>query len=414
MKASDQVDNPGGSVPQSERLTAAVDVPDAVEGLNRPDPHQYHGSKTLYLKSITDLENRYGVYDSRLVDQLIGLGLTEKSQGEQGKAISAFKRALHIKRVNSGLFSMEQVPILTYLIDSYAAMEDWRSANDKQSLIYSIQQQNYGEGSPRLLAPLNKMVKWHLLAFNKGSGMLHLLRAMDLNRKAIAIIEKNYGVHDPRLNETLYRQALASYHLSEYHQLSQQTSFYQPTSFSQSPSKTMSMADATPTYFNPYRDGKKALLRRVNLFKSNPQLPIRDQVEALVNLGDWYFLFDKKESALGVYREAIKLLDHESEDVEESQMTGIFSRPQALHFEIHDDNGPPGADKKKPLGYVRVKFTVTPGGRARDIEIIESDPPEVKDSQVYRSVKNSRYRPRIVDGKPVLTEGVMEKHVFEY
>ncbi len=398
---------------------SAVALPFNPEGSAAPssddlyshDLHEYHGSKALYQKTIVDLENTFGVYDNRLVEQLVGLGLSEKTQGADPAAIAAFKRALHIKRVNSGLYSLDQVPILSHLIDSYVAVEDWKSANDKQSLIYNIQQQYYGEGNPKLLAPINNMVKWHLIAFNRGSSMLHLLRAMDLNKKAIAIIEKNYGVHDPRLNETLYRQALASFHLSERQTLSQPVSFGQPAGMAQTPSRTYATPDTLPTYSNPYRDGKRALLRRVNLFKSNPQLPISDQVEALVHLGDWYFFFDKRESALGVYKEALRLLSGK----DQGDLAGrIFDRPRALNFAIPFDDASMRLDKKKQTGYVRVKFSVTPGGRTRDIKIVESNPPEMKDSEVYKSIKSTRYRPRIVDGKPVFAKGVMEKHIFDF
>lgn len=374
------------------------------------DLHKYHGSSALYKKTIIDLEDTYGVYDNRLVEQLVGLGLSEKAQGAGVEAIAAFKRALHIKRVNSGLYSLAQVPILSHLIDSYVAVEDWKSANDKQSLIYNIQQQHYGEDNPKLLVPINNMVKWHLIAFNRGSSMRHLLRAIDLNKKAIAIIEKNYGVHDPRLNETLYRHALASFHLSEQQTLSQPASFGQPTGVAQTPGRTYAAPETLPTYFNPYRDGKRALLRRVNLFKSNPELPINDQVEALVHLGDWYFLFDKRESALKVYTEALRLLSGTDQD----NLAGrIFDRPRALNFAISFDDASTRLDKKKQTGYVRIKFSVTPSGRTRDIEIVESNPPDMKDSEVYKSIKSTRYRPRIVDGRPVLAKGVIEKHIFD-
>ena len=381
------------------------------------DMHEYHGSKELYRQTITELENTYGVYDNRLVEQLVGLGLAEKSQGEEGAAIGAFKRAFHIKRVNSGLYSLDQVSILSHLIESYVAIEDWRSANDKQSLVYNIQQHSYGEGSPKLLAPINNMVKWHLIAFNRGSSILHLLRAMDLNKKAIAIIEKHYGVHDPRLNETLYRQALASYHLSEYQnhsqQFSQPNSISQPLGMSQTQGRTLpiSPSDSLPTYGSPYRDGKKALLRRVNLFQSNPQLSVSDHAEALVQLGDWYFLFDKKESAMDIYTEAIKLL---SDKDQEHLAKQIFDRPRALNFAMPFDDIGAKLDKKKQKGFVRVKFTVTPGGRTQNIEIVESSPPNVKDIQVFKSVKSTRYRPRIIEGKPVLAKDVMEKHIFDF
>jgi len=64
--------------------------------------------------------------------------------------------------------------------------------------------------------------------------------------------------------------------------------------------------------------------------------------------------------------------------------------------------------------YVLASFDVSPSGKARNIEIIESSP---EDNVLYkrrakRSIANTKFRPRYEDGKPVLTTGVSLRYVF--
>lgn len=374
---------------------------------------EYHGSASTYQEQIIAIENEYGVYDPQLTHQLMGLGLSFQNQGEHKIAISAFKRAAHISRINDGLYNLGQVPILTHLVQSYVANKDWKSANDKQYILYRLQQRNYGPGSPRLLEPLNKMVQWHLNAYQQGASVVHLLRAWELNKQAIAIIETNYGPNDMQLSENLFRQALTSYHLAVF-----QVANAQSSSFSGGRAGGMSVStkekeeNIQMPAVSPYRDGKNALLRRVGLYKNNPESPVDHQADAIVQLGDWYFLFNKRESAIKTYREAQHVLVSNEET--RDRVERVFGKPHALTFELSAGAESREEDKGKQQGYVDAEFNITPSGRARNIKIVDSNPPDVMDSLVHKSIKATRYRPRIVDGKPVLTKGVTYRHVFDF
>lgn len=395
--------------------TAAIkaDSPQSLEGQGVPDP--FHGSVETYNKAIVAIEDQYGVYDSRLSEQLMGLGLAYQSQGEHKVAVGAFKRAAHINRINHGLYSLSQEPMLSHLVESYAADGDWKNASDKQQLLYDIKCRNYGKNSPKLLATLSDMVEWHMSAYQKGSNITHLLRAWELNQQAISIIETNFGPNDLQLNDALIRQVSTSYHLAEY-----QMSISAPTnSFSQSQQTVSSFTQPNfpeqdqrfHSMLSPYRDGKTALLRRVELYKKNPQATSDNQADALIKLGDWYFYFNKRESAIKIYQEAEKILA--ATDQSGMRIENVFGQPHALIFE---SNSLPEQqrDRAKQQGYVEAKFDVTPAGRARDVQIMESEPPNMMDALVQQSIQSTRYRPAIINGKPVLTKNVIYRHVFHF
>jgi protein TonB len=52
-------------------------------------------------------------------------------------------------------------------------------------------------------------------------------------------------------------------------------------------------------------------------------------------------------------------------------------------------------------GWVRVIFTISPAGTVVDEYIADSDPPRIFDSAALRAVRKWKYKPRIVNGKPV-------------
>jgi len=69
-------------------------------------------------------------------------------------------------------------------------------------------------------------------------------------------------------------------------------------------------------------------------------------------------------------------------------------------------------------GFVTVRFTVTPAGSTRDIEVIDAVDTEGRETSIFnrsaiRAAERFRFRPRVVDGEPVEVSGVTYRFVFE-
>ena len=372
---------------------------------------EFHGSVERYREAIIEIENLYGVYDSALTHQLMGLGLAQQAQGNNEEAIGAFQRAQHLSRINNGLHNLEQVPILKHLIASYEKVNDWENAGDKHFYLYRLQRRQYGYSDPRLLEPIVGMVDWHLNAFAKGTSAdpgNHLLQARALNDQAIVIIEQHYGGQDDRLAEALYRQARTNYQLAVY-QANNANSLPGEIAARQSEVNFIeSDVRKAVLSLNPYSDGKRALVRRVQVVESNPETPIRNRISALVHLGDWYFMFDKRDSAMRTYRQALRL--GEEDESLNSEIQRYFGKPHVLSFYAANEDP---VKESETTGYVEATFNITPGGRAQRVKIIDSSPPDLMDVRVQKSIRATRYRPRFVEGQPVMTEGVTYRHVFE-
>ncbi len=73
---------------------------------------------TLYKKAIAKLESSEGVYSDKLAQELANLADVYQQQERHDLAIATFNRSLHLNRINEGLYSKTQLPILDKVIVS--------------------------------------------------------------------------------------------------------------------------------------------------------------------------------------------------------------------------------------------------------------------------------------------------------
>lgn len=80
-------------------------------------------------------------------------------------------------------------------------------------------------------------------------------------------------------------------------------------------------------------------------------------------------------------------------------------RPQASY--------PRGAQERQISGYCVVEYTVTASGATRDAVAIDCQPPGEFEQASVRAALKFKYRPRIVDDRPVEVHGVRNRFVYE-
>jgi len=64
-------------------------------------------------------------------------------------------------------------------------------------------------------------------------------------------------------------------------------------------------------------------------------------------------------------------------------------------------------------GYVIMEFTVTETGSVTNIKVVEANPPGIFDRAATRAMERWKYKPKIVDGKPVPRHGVRNQLTFK-
>ena len=144
-----------------------------------------------YELHIEQLETLAGAYNYDIVPQLIGLGLLQHENGEYHLAVEAIRRSILIMRINEGLHSINQIPLLELIIESNSALEEWEKVADAYDHMRWLYVQNFASDDPRLLPVLKRIRQWHLEAYNKETGRslgAHFRVAESLFDQALSIV----------------------------------------------------------------------------------------------------------------------------------------------------------------------------------------------------------------------------------
>ena len=64
-------------------------------------------------------------------------------------------------------------------------------------------------------------------------------------------------------------------------------------------------------------------------------------------------------------------------------------------------------------GYVVMTLTVTPNGTVKDVKVIEAQPEHMFEQAAVEAALKNKYKPKIVDGRPITVTGVRYRITFE-
>lgn len=370
------------------------------------------GAEIDFMDAIAELEQMHGPYHSGLSQHLTGLGVNYQTRGKHDEAAEVFRRAMHVSRINEGLYSLNQVPILERLIESNVASGDWESASESHHYLYWLHKRNFGADDPRMLPVITKLSNWHLNAYalDVGAGLFHhLINAHNLYTMAVNIIDRTYGQNDMRLVGALHGLTVSNYYLATY-----QTSSARRTDFESGFGSAKANADEKARLdqyiLNSYSSGKRAIKRIHHVYATNPEAPDAAEVEAQIQLADWNLLFNRWHTAIDMYQQAYDALATNPEGARISQE--YFGKPVALpDLPLLKGNLDTTNDASE---FVLVSFDVTQHGRARNIEILEANPEDsVRNrSRVRKALKAAKFRPRFENGAPATTEKMTHRYVF--
>ena len=365
-----------------------------------------------YENEIVNIESQDGVYEGRIEEQLLSLGLAQQYMGKHEKAIKIYKRAIHLNRINEGLYSTSQIPIIKRLINSHMAMAQWSKVDERYQYLYWLSKQNYGEDDIRLLPTLNQLSKWHLQAYAMGIGKdsdtvtTHLVEAYGMFEKSVELLSNQYGPNDQRLIDDLNGLTLSNYFFATFQKLPLEQHGSNVVS-------DIGMRRSTQMInqfiANSFRRGKESLARVIDIHANDENATPWAVAKAKVKMADWLLMFNKRNSAIELYQEAYNSLTDEETQLERSKM---FVHPVALpHLDMLENNTYSEVDERqydKQRDYVLASFDVTPQGKTTNIEILESQPVDNTSvrSRVKKSLRLARFRPRFIEGEPVFSEKV--------
>lgn len=405
---------PADSNQSANLATTDVDEPIADEEFVTPGPKD---RLEQYQAEIDSLQSKYGAYNPQLSEALQGLGEAQQQMGEHSEAIKTFSQSAHIKRINEGLFSPSVLPLLENMVESYAHLGDWEAVDDQHHVMMEINGQSFGWSDERMLPVLDKLTRWHMYAFFEDitpQPVHHLQMARSLFAAASRVIEINFGETDLRLAKQLRGRRVADFYLAHIMQqeAEDQRRLDQLTNIG-GRERDHSFSQGTRLVSQGYLSGLRSSRQVVKIYQHNEEVGPRAQAESILELGDWYLRFNKRQSAIKAYTQAYELLSTDEERVKIRDE--LFTRPAVLDFaaDYVDYLDPIGPGMAK--GYVLLELDLSRTGLVSKANFIEEHPTTPsKRRAAMRELKGRRFRPRFEDGVPVSTEGMKYRYVYYY
>ncbi|MDJ0879258.1 MAG: hypothetical protein QNI86_11645 [Halieaceae bacterium] len=363
---------------------------------------------------ITDLESRMGPYAQGLSEQLLGLGMAYQNQGLHQQAANVFKRGVHIARINDGLYSPAQIPLLQRMIQSLVAVGDYETADERQYYLFRVQAEVYGRQSPQMSLAMLQRAEWERQAYNLSLGdtaFMRLLTMWELYSSALRNIARQEGNLSTGLLQPLEGLLQTQYLISTYSPEAQggfQTGGASDGNFAEENRFSMIRV-------SNYKQGQSVLtaMREVYVYNEGESSPL--PAETQVQLGDWHLWHQKREAAQQTYTEAWNELST-LEDGERLQQQ-YFGAPRLLPDLPGASSEPTPPDVV--TGYVTVSFSVTHRGRVKNLELVSNEPviegAEVDDSKsiaLLRDLKRLLYRPRLEAGDAVQTDNILKRYAY--
>ena len=408
------------------------------------------------LGQIQRILSRDGPYSIALLEPLTSLGVLYRESDDLSFALASFEQAVQILRVNRGLHTLDQIPLVRQIIRLEEARGNVEGAWDpQQDLLALLRRHPHDLGIVpvlRELADEGMQVLDEYIAHEKppevilgcfyqewpapdagdcraGSrrtvvqGMLaeaqrnyadaigvllhhglygseelrelelDLLRGVDLLR---SLYDSNRSYPPPMIPRFIGASSIEPWRsrIAPILELTQWTA--RPAEMPR-PLDSSNAAANHVRLMSPYHRGRESL-RRLYQYDTVSGRPLVSQVGSLVQLADWDLLYSRNGRAVEAYASAYAMLAEGG--VAKSSIENLFSPSTPVVLPAFQPNPLANDEARAPAGYVEVGFEITRYGRARAIDV--RDAVNASDDALDRLVdiiKGSRFRPRVMGGE---------------
>lgn len=380
-----------------------------------PESRQRLESIREYEAVVADIEITGGVWDRGLIEELTALGSLQQQQGDHPEAIETFGRTIYINRINTGLHSLEQIPSVEHLIESYMAVGNLEQADLYNNYLFYVQQKAYGANDPRIIPVLDRLAKWNIYAFNLGYGEalgMRLSTAMILFNAAARMVGMHYGNNDERYVEYMRGIANSAYLVALNPELMAELNRPKNRNLQQMLRNKLNEIQ-TAELPKGFTAGARALSTVVNFYRAQEK-SVGEVARALVDLGDWYLLFERRRAATEFYTEAWQLLSAIEDG--DSQIQQLFDQVVPVPTFVNQTANFADVTDTRSSGFADFVFDVTVFGGVRNIQMLSEESPQNASllSQIRRRLRNTTYRPIIKQGRPVHSSGNHFRYRYWY
>lgn len=384
---------------------------------------------------LEQLEADAGAYSPQLAEPLGEMGLVLLNSGAPGDARKYFRQAMQIQRVQTGLYTPSQLPLLDLVIESSVAARDWEQVGEDFEYFEWLSYRIHGPGNPALIDALGRIIDWHLAAIHldaEDEKAGHLLQLLELGKRRVMLTEQHLGTGHPQHLEQLYQLAMHHYYVYIAAQRPGPVSDALVTTLTSPVVHGRSFLLAQEQIADDcYRNGRRLLERAIEAAGTTPGFSAQSAAMGKVYLADWELMFNHEGRASRAYAGAFAALADAG--VPPEMLQRFFGTPVMLpepEFRLalgaiaESQDVPvayfipwareiPGVRFPAPNAgflttptdrYALTRFHVEENGWAENIRIVEVHP---DDRALSRDARNAmwyvQFRPRIEDGRLVAT-----------
>lgn len=406
-------------------------------------------------ESIEALQGSGDTWHPDIAESTLSLARHVQETGDHLEAIALLERAVHVSRVNHGLFSLQQVSALEMQIQSHLALQQWAEADGLQQYLFYVHSRAMDDNDPALIPALEAYARWNIQAFRRRLGEFPAIRLIDayhLYSVALSIVDKDPVLTHQSREMMLERLAYLAWLMARTGAQDRQQAQYTALRMVDDGWVDEVTERRYRRYNNPFLQGEYALQQIVAMRASRLAAgesagvsgEARDRLleghtNAILDLADWYLLFERRNAAIDVYQNAWATLQDEEEALQRRVFDRIVMLPrfetvrqptgdpvptrdmQATAGSISGSPVVPASaeqvvdDGNPAIPYVVMEFDINQYGRAVNVDILDSWPED--DVGMHRrligALRDSKMRPIFRDGSAARVEDLVYRFPYE-
>lgn len=383
-------------------LCAGLLTTNTAQALDAP----LEGEELRHAEVIRELESREGAYGAALPESLLSLGLLLQNRGRHEDALALFKRGVHLVRINQGLDSAAQIPLLRGQIQSHIASGEYELADERQEYLYRVQTHNFKTGA-ELTAAYLQHARWQLEAFVlqvDNDGHVRLMNTAQYYSRARDEVTARKGETSADLYEPLIG-LLRTQYLIQGHVIDSSA-----LSSSSSPNLSRERYQYA-RYRLTADDVARDTIERLGRLKRGTMNPRVRELAADIMLADWLLWTGERQEAMERYRASMQELS--ALPAAQSLVATLQLEPKPLP-DLGELHGLPETVDEGGEDVVALSFDVTDAGRVVNLERLdENDALDGKANRVMRLLRRTPFRPRFEGTEPVQTENLVRNFRIE-
>jgi TonB family protein len=334
----------------------------------------YEEAETSFLNAIEIFRAVDGTFSALTIEPSIGLGDTYLEDGQYMNAVAAYNEARTIQRRAFGLLTEDQLTVMDRMTTAFQSLSMNEEADEQQRNAVALVERIHGSADVETLEAMYKYGAWLRSVYRFEAER-------EQYERALRIIRSEYDKDHPLLVKP-YREIGNSWRVQGFE---------------------------SPRGFSALNSAREILE-----MQENPD-PL-ELAAAIIDVGDWRTAFQPAGSGHEDYLVAWNLLgstprhrEARAELFQPRRAQAVYAQGMSIRGLAQNPNDPDSMG-----GQVLLQFDIDPYGRTQNVSIIESDPPGFKDDAAARSVRQSRFRPRIVDGQFVTARRQGYRISFRY